>query len=55
MDSVYGIQRLTNNKEQLHEITLKTGVDMHEFYHKLFEKPLTIDGKTLKDSHHKER
>ena len=48
MGSVYGIQRLTNNKEQLHEITVKTGVDIHEFSHKLFEKPLIIDRKTLR-------
>ena len=48
MDNVYGIQRLMNHKEQLHEITVKTGVDIHEFTYKLFEKPLIIDGKTLR-------
>ena len=48
MDNVYGIQILMNHKEQLHEIKVKTGVDIHEFTHKLFEKPLIIDGKTLR-------
>ena len=48
MDNVYGIQRLMNNKEQLHEIAVTTGVDIHEFTHKLFDKPLVIDGKTLR-------
>ena len=37
MDNVYGIQRLMNHKEQLHENTVKIGVDIHEFTHKLFE------------------
>ena len=48
MSSVYGIQRLMNNKEQLHEITVKTGVDILEFTYKLFDKPLVIDGKILR-------
>ena len=48
LDDVYQIYQMADTGSQLYEITVKAGIDIFTFAHKLFEKPIIIDGKTIR-------
>ena len=48
LDDVYQIYQMADTGSQLHEITVKAGIDIFTFAHKLFDKPIIIDGKTIR-------